>query len=206
MQLHQEFQPFAANTGRRPSSDIDEAQPQDVLPDPIGFEASTPIKTPSGTVQIGDLRVGDIVTTHTGRTARIACIDRRHLSAAALHASPDAAPIRFEAGALPGMTEEISLLLSGDLPVTVPAVINGAETDATSLTQFPAKAFCDGGLIRHVIPEDGVHYVNLRLDGTHQICAAGIWVEADASCPNALPVGIPVQWHGRDSCEFRPLL
>lgn len=182
--------------------------PEDVISEPAGFEASTPIRTPSGITQVGALAAGDLVTTHTGRAVRIVSVNRRHLSAAELHNRPDDAPIRFDPAALPGMLDGITLLLSGDLPMTVPAMANGpdgSEGDAPQISQFPARAFCDGGLIRRVIPEEGVHYVKLCLEGTHQICAAGLWVEADACCQINRPATIPSQWHGRDTCEFRPI-
>lgn len=178
-----------------------QAQPAD----PLGVEATTPILTPNGTTQANKLEVGDHVNTRNGGTARILSIDHFNLSAANLRQRPETAPIRFDPSALPGMSDDTALLISAELPIQIPVLTTGAggATDARLFSQFPAKAFCDGGPIRVVIPEDGVRYINLHLEGAHEICAAGLWIDVESTCPVKLATKVPPQLRSSDRCEFR---
>ncbi len=187
-----------------PQTDHPVSGTHSVAPAPVGVEASTPIQTPDGIRLISALTPGDLVSTRGGGTARVMSIDSLHLSVDDLHRCPDAAPIRFDPNTLPGMANDVALLVSGNLPVHVPPPAGGLES-ITGNNQFPAKAFCDGGSIRAVIPEEGIRYVNLHLDGTHQICAAGVWVEADASVPITHLPRTPSQSRVRDIGGFHPL-
>ncbi len=208
MQLNSYFLPSLVTANARTPSNSNEEMVADFAPvPPVGFSAATPIETPDGLMCISALAVGDTVVTLNGTLARIEAIDCVHLTAQDLHNRPSDAPIRFDPMAVPGMMNETAVLLSGGLPVHIPVQPDGTcmmhRSGGTS--QFPARAYCDGGLIRRVIPEDGVTYINLHLDGTHQICAAGIWVEVDASGPVTPKTAIPIQRPASGTCEFRPM-
>lgn len=172
----------------------------------MAFEAATPIQTPSGVRRVDALCAGDWVLTRSGTSVPILSIDTIHLTAKQLHEAPNSAPIRFDPGALPDMPEAEAVLLAPDLPITwspEPGTAIGAH--------YPARAFCDGGLIRWVIPAEGVRYIRLHLADPQQICAGGIWVvlnetqETDRSIAH-VPVPVPAPSRRNDIRVFRPLL
>lgn len=162
------------------------------------FDAATPVQTDHGMKRMDALSVGDRVLTRSGAFAPIAAIDRVALTKNQLHDAPDVAPIRFDPGALPDMPDGPATLLSPDCAVAW-------STDAHNTTTFPARAFCDGGLIRRVIPSEGVTYIRLHFDAAQEICAGGIWVALDrvaCACDQSTLPG-PALVH--DACVFRPL-
>lgn len=134
------------------------------------LHAETPVQTSAGVQRLTALKVGDHVMTRSGTLQPITRIDHTVFTKRQLQTMPEAAPIRFDPGALPGLPEDIETLVSPDCPIA------WSENDA-KLERFPAHAFCDGGLIRSVIPDEGIHYIRLQFATAHQICVGGIWIE-----------------------------
>ncbi|UWQ95010.1 Hint domain-containing protein [Rhodobacteraceae bacterium M385] len=162
------------------------------------FAAQTPIQTEQGFQALSELSVGQRVLTRLGTLEPITEIEHFHFTKRQLHDMPEAAPVRFDPNALPSMTETSAILISADCPVS------WAE-DPNSLTRFPAKAFCDGGLIRRVIPEEGIHFIRLHLPAAQQICAGGIWVELDADRTSEVAFDVHVPQLVQDIRIFRPI-
>lgn len=163
------------------------------------FAADTPIQTRDGVQRVDALAVGDRVLTRSGEYAQIEHIDRIHLSRQQLLDAPEIAPIRFDPGALPGMSDGPAMLLSPDLPIEW-------TPEPNTTTSHPARAFCDGGLIRCVIPDEGIDYIRLHFKQAQRLCVGGLWVELDRTKRHgrARPVPAPTLVH--DTRVFRPLL
>ncbi|OAN69453.1 hypothetical protein A8B78_21515 [Jannaschia sp. EhC01] len=132
--------------------------------------ADTLIETATGMRPLQNLTVGEKVMTRAGTFQPITGIIHTHFTTSQLQDTPDLAPIRFDPGALPGMPEDTATLVSPDCPIAWAEGANGID-------HFPARAFCDGGLIRRVIPEDGIHYIRLLFATPQEICAGNIWLE-----------------------------
>ncbi|GAB5449192.1 Hint domain-containing protein [Gymnodinialimonas sp.] len=161
-----------------PASPADETEtPPAIVAARHSFAAPTLIQTPGGKQRLDTLEVGQHVLTRASAFAQITGIDHTRFTKRDLQDNPDFAPIRFDAGALPGVPEDGAALVSPD------CLINWAE-DPDGIDRFAANSFCDGGLIRRVIPEDGIHYIRLHFEGPQQLCIGGIWVELGPdTCP-----------------------
>lgn len=162
------------------------------------LDAATLVQTPKGVARIDRLAAGDRVLTRSGAFEPVTQIDHFHLTNRELHDTPDAAPIRFDPGALPGVPDGPAILISPDCAISWGQGPDGA-------THFPARAFCDGGLIRWVIPEGGIHYIRLHFETAQQLYIGGLWVSLDqaSDAPHETNAAIPVLVH--DSCVFRPI-
>lgn len=162
------------------------------------LHAATAIQTSSGVQRLDVLEVGQRVLTRAGTFEEVTQIDHVTLTRRQILDSPDAAPIRFDPGALPDMPEQIATLMSPDCPIAWP---EGPD----DIDNFPARTFCDGGLIRAVIPDEGISYIRIHFETAQQINAGGIWVELgpDDSTPKELPRYVPKQVH--ELRVFRPL-
>lgn len=162
------------------------------------LDAATPVHTPTGVERVDALVVGHRVLTRSGAYAAITQIEHLHLSNRQLHDTPEAAPVRFDPGALPGIPDGPAILVSSDCPISWAEAPNDID-------RFPARAFCDGGLIRCVLPEDGIHYIRLYFEQTQQLCVGGLWIEINQKTEarnNARGLA-PRLVH--DSRVFRPL-
>lgn len=126
----------------------------------------------------GDLSVGDTVVTRSGKPQPITRIDHLTITQRQLQDDPSLCPIRFDAGALPGMPDDPATLVSPDCLI----MSDTGQTDAkpSDFRHFPARAYCDGGMVRRVIPDEGLHYIRLHFAATQEICVGGIWVEMRA--------------------------
>lgn len=162
------------------------------------FAAQTPIQTEHGFQALSELSLGQRVLTRLGTLEPITEIEHFHFTKRQLHDMPEATPVRFDPDALPSMTDTSAVLISADCPVSW-------TEDPNSLTRFPAKAFCDGGLIRRVIPEEGIHFIRLHLATTQQICAGGIWVELDVDGATNVVFDVHVPKQDQDIRTFRPI-
>lgn len=141
--------------------------------------ATIPLQTRTGPQAAGTLKAGQQIRTRDNTFATITQVERTHLTRLELHDAPASAPIRFEPGALPGMENSAAVLLSPDCIIFWIDTVAEAGLNigpAAIMPRFPAKAFCDGGLIRRVIPDDGITYVRLHFDAAHQICTGGLCV------------------------------
>lgn len=170
---------------------------QSLLPQQ-SLDAATPVYTPKGVERIDALTVGQRVLTRSGAFEQITQIDHHRLTNRQLHDMPDAAPIRFDPGALPGMPDGPAILVSSDCPIAWAEGPQGTD-------HFPARAFCDGGLIRWVIPEDGIHYIRLHFEQSQQLCIGGLWVELTRESETRSGVNALAPTLVRDSRVFRPL-
>lgn len=181
-----------------PSAKDHEDHPQTVQLPKQSMDAATPVYTPKGVERIDALAVGQRVLTRSGAFEPIIQIDHLHLTNRQLRDTPEAAPIRFDPGALPGMPDGPAILVSSDCPITWAEGPQCAD-------RFPARAFCDGGLIRWVIPEDGIHYVRLHFEQTQQLCVGGLWVELDRKPETRCNTNVLAPRLVHDSRVFRPL-
>lgn len=177
-----------------------DVEEHDLAPSHAGhsLDAATPVQTASGMQRLDALVVGQRVLTRSGAFEPITRIDCLTLTKRQLLDNPDIAPIRFDPGALPGMPNERATLISPDCPI--------AWTDGqTGSDRFPARAFCDGGLIRWVMPDEGIHYIQLFFATTQQIDVGGVWVElyAGERAPCATPTHVPKPVN--EIRMFRPL-
>ncbi|ABD54014.1 Hint domain-containing protein [Jannaschia sp. CCS1] len=141
------------------------------------LDAGTLVRTPLGVQPVKSLSVGDHLVTRSGTPAPITGIDHLLVSRRQMQDDATLAPIRFDPGALPGMPDAPAILVSPDCPIF-------RSADASDLRPFPARAFCDGGRVRRVIPDDGIHYIRLHFGAPHDICVGGVWMElgADTAC------------------------
>lgn len=180
-----------------PPMDIAE---HDLTPSHAGhsLDAATPVQTASGVQRLDALIVGQRVLTRAGTLNPITRIEHLTLTKRQLHDNPDIAPIRFDPGALPGMPDETATLISPDCPI---AWADGA----TGSDKFPARAFCDGGLIRWVMPDEGIHYIQVFFATTQQIDVGGIWVELTAGDRMPCAAVTPVPKPATEIRMFRPL-
>lgn len=169
--------------------------------------ASTLVQTEAGLCPVGAVTIGQRIRTRLGTLEPVRAVTRRHFTLAQLHDQPKAAPVRFDAGALPGMEGAEAVLVSADCRIA------WAEGPAPMAT-YPARAFCDGGAIRRVLPEAGIDFIRLHLDDAHQVSVGGIWVVLDdEAAPVAPPAltqaaevsGAPQPALVRDTRVFRPL-
>lgn len=144
-------------------------------------EATSLIRTTLGLRMAKDLSVGDHLYTRSGTPQPLTRIDHIKITTCGIHDDAALAPVRFDPGALPGMSGDTAILLSPDCPVSMAA-------DATDTRQFPARAHCNGGMIRRVIPDAGIHYIRLGFQTPQDICLGGLWVTQDADAtPWAMP-------------------
>lgn len=171
-----------------------------VTPDPAcqSLEAATPIQTSLGLRPVHELEVGQHVLTRSGTYKPITGIDHTRFTKRHLQDNPDLAPIRFDPGALPDTDNGVATLVSPDCPVAVSQGAQGSEN-------FAARAFCDGGLIRWVIPDDGIHYIRLHFAAPQEICASGIWVALAPEDHNVLNMTRHVPKLVQEIRIFRPL-
>lgn len=160
---------------------------------------TTQVQTSNGLVALGSLSVGQRLMTRAGTLEPITGIERIHFTKRQLQHTPDLAPIRFDPGALPGMEEEgVATLVSPDCIISWSA-------SPLSNGRYPARAFRDGGLIRSVIPEEGITYIQLCFATTLEIRAGGIWVHLAPGEQTILSTACPVQNPDNETRVFRPL-
>lgn len=196
MQSHRTVaQPFAAPF---PPPTVDPAP--DAMQEPArqSLADSTLVQTTKGLATLGSLGAGQRLLTRSGTFEHVTAIGRTHLTRRQLQDNPELAPIRFDPGALPGMLEDVATLVSPDCPVAWSASPRGGG-------RYPARAFCDGGLIRSVIPDDGITYVRVHFATAQEIRAGGIWVHLAPEDQKIIPMACPVPRPDNEIRMFRPL-
>ncbi len=159
----------------------------------LSLVAEAVVQTPDGPCRVDSLIPGACLTTRSGAQVTLLSATSLHLSRMELHQQPRLAPIRFDPGTLPGQADDVALLLAPDLPVFFDPAPGVALAGS-----FPAEAFCNGGTVRPVVPEDGVHYIRLDLSATADIRVSGVWVQSSGDraiavqAPSA-PVDVPAE-------------
>lgn len=194
--------PLAANPWRAPT-------PLTVGPGLVGTPdrpllacatAASVVQTTRGAYRLDALEPDMSLPTRGGAVVRVQNTEAIHFSRMELHQKPQLAPIRFDPGSLPGQLHDVAVLLSPDCPV-----FNTPDPDTALGATFPASAYCNGATIRHVIPDEGIDYVQLRLSGPCEICIGGLWVrtEGQSDVPTAYPVTATSRYS--DQRVFTPL-
>ncbi|MFK7746591.1 MAG: Hint domain-containing protein [Roseobacter sp.] len=153
---------------------------RDIGPDSGGvicFTPGTRIATPTGSMAVEDLRLGDLVQTKDNGAQPIEWIGSRHMSGARLFAMPRLRPVRIRMGALgvdrPDqellVSPEHRMLLSGDV---------AQDLFNTSEVLVAAKDLINGRHIAVDVQARDVTYIHLLLPSHNVLWANGVQTES----------------------------
>jgi hypothetical protein len=134
---------------------MDDEVPFDTTPLPVCFLAGTAVATPSGTVAVEQLAIGDVVLTAAGETRRVRWIGRQTCHSR----SGDplrVLPVRIAAGALGAGLPVRDLRLSPDHALFLDGVLvqAGALVNGTTVTRMTAAEVGERFVYFHVELED----------------------------------------------------
>lgn len=126
-----------------------------------GFLGKTRIRTISGEVPVGSLRVDDEVQTTSGRILRIRRIDRINLDPHFLHCHPEAQPVHIAANALGRGLPERDLVVSAgqELAFTMGALPRRRMKAGEISGNSSVVRALHGALTYHIIEFDQPAYV-----------------------------------------------
>jgi serralysin len=130
------------------------------------YAPETRIATPSGEVEAGALRAGDMVRTLAGSAARVRWVGRRHVRAEVFASDPSRRPIRIAPGALGPFCPRRTLVVSPMHALWLDGVL------------VPAALLVNGGTIRRLAPRGGFAYVHVELDRHDVMLAEGAAAES----------------------------
>jgi hypothetical protein len=156
----------------------------DVQIEPVCYRHGTRILTPTGTVPVEALRIGDAVVTRFNAIQRIKWLGRQNYAPQFLGQNPQHWPVCIAAGALePGVpardlyvSAKHSMLL-GDTLVLAQRLVNGITITQTR-------------------PQTEVRYMQIELDRHDCVIAEGAWSETYADGP-----GLRARFHNADEYE-----
>lgn len=130
----------------------------------------TRFATPNGETPIEDLRIGDLLITHTGKTRPLKWIGRRTYVASFVAANPQLRPVRIRAHAIAAGIPARDLLVSAQHAVLV-------RVSRAGDVLIPAGALVNGVSILRDPPTQGIAYLHLELEERDLIQAEGLAVE-----------------------------
>ncbi|WP_224813969.1 Hint domain-containing protein [Hasllibacter sp. MH4015] len=172
------------------------------LPGLSAIAGPTLVETQDGSRRADTLSPGDLLETRDNGPVAVEIVEFRIITAEMLRIYHDAAPIRVEEGAPLFHRLSGTRLVSPDQHILVEAPdADGADGG----TLVPARALCDGGHIRRVIPEERVIYVALRCARAQLINAGGLWVEIGRLAGHARHASGPIVFERQTRPVFTPL-
>lgn len=138
----------------------------------VCFAAETELPTPDGPRKVCDLRAGDQVITHAGRTRTIIATNVRHVRPIELYRDTRLLPVRISAGALGGGLPERDLRVSRQhrILVTSRIVRRICGHDAVLIPAFRLVGIPGIDIARAIEPID---YHHILLDGHDIVLANG---------------------------------
>ncbi|TWI29852.1 Hint domain-containing protein [Paracoccus sulfuroxidans] len=142
----------------------------------VCFEESVRIATPSGSVAVGQLEVGDEVITKDSGVRPIRWVGRKHLGPAELRGNPQLLPVRISAGALGAGLPEADLIVSAQHRVLVTSRI-ASRLFSSEGVLVAAKHLLDlpGVTVEHL---DQITYVHFAFDQHEIVYAEGAPAES----------------------------
>ncbi len=154
--------------------------------------AGTRITTPTGAVAIEDLRIGDLVETHSGEVVAVKWIGRRSYGARFVAANRQLRPVRIRAHALAAGVPARDLLVSPEHALLVDGVL------------IPAAALVNGVSISREAAAD-ITYLHLELDRHELIAAEGCAAESFVDHAGRQMFHNAAEYHTLypDAAEFR---
>lgn len=167
---------------------VDDLDPSDMpafpyLPDPVCFGVGTNIRTPLGSVEIENLRIGDQVVTADNGTQTIRFIQRQHF---VFRKREDKnRPIVFKAGSLGAGLPRRDLVVSPQHRMLLPSK-GVPNAESSSGVFYPAKSLTDMPGVRVKRGVKFVDYFHLLLDRHEVIFAEGLPTESLFPGPMAL--------------------
>lgn len=141
------------------------------------FTLGTWIATPSGSVCVEDLKVGDLVLTKDRGPQPVRWIGRRKLSAATLRSHPNLRPIRIAAGALGRATPATDLIVSPQHRVLVRSQIAQRMFGASEVL-CAAKQLIEVEGIDIALDIDEVEYFHILFDWHEVVISNGAETES----------------------------
>lgn len=141
------------------------------------FTLGTWIATPSGSVRVEDLKVGDLVLTKDRGPQPVRWIGRRKLSAATLLSHPNLRPIRITAGALGRATPATDLIVSPQHRVLVRSQIAQRMFGASEVL-CAAKQLMEVDGIDIALDIEEVEYFHILFDWHEVVTSNGAETES----------------------------
>jgi hypothetical protein len=138
----------------------------------VCFAAETELLTPDGPRKVCDLRAGDQVITHAGRTRTIIATNVRHVRPIELYRDTRLLPVRIAAGALGGGLPERDLRVSRQHRILVASRIARriCGHDAVLIPAFRLVGIPGIDIARSIEP---ISYHHILLDGHDIVLANG---------------------------------
>lgn len=152
-----------------------------LIPVTICFGHGTLILTMDGYRRIDEINVGDRVLTRDNGFQEVRWIGSTKISAAAMIADPNLAPVRIEADAFGRGMPSANLTVSRQHRVLVEAADAEMLFDSDKVL-VPAHALVNGDTVRDAIPEEGVTYFHMVFDDHEVVDAQGLMTESFHPC------------------------
>lgn len=143
----------------------------------ICFTPNTLIATPTGSVAVENLRLGDLVQTKDNGAQPIEWIGRRHMTGARLFAMPRLRPVRIRAGALGVERPDQELLVSPEHRMLLSGAV-AQDLFNTPEVLVAAKDLIDGRFISVDVQAREVTYIHLLLPSHNVLWANGVQTES----------------------------
>lgn len=143
----------------------------------ICFTAGTRIATPTGSVAVEHLRIGDLVSTKDNGPQPVEWIGSRHMSGARFFAMPGLRPVRMRAGALGIEQPDHELLVSPEHRMLISGRI-AQDLFNTPEVLVAAKDLIDHQLVVTDNTVSSVTYIHLLLPDHNILWANGVATES----------------------------
>ncbi len=172
-----------------------EAPAQSAVP-LLGICGSTPLQTSTGTIKAQDLSLGDQIMSEHGGQVTLRDFTSTHFSRTDLLLNRKHAPIRFDHGSLSDDSQSEALLVAPDMPVHV---------DPTGEHTVRAEHLANGGVVRAVIPDDGVTYFSLRFSQPATLKIRGLRLCFGTTACSTASAQTALNFRQEERRVFRPM-